>query len=134
VKQDEAMARSVAEYRELPLVYSCSGCSGAAQLANALAIRLDRARLAEMSCVAGVGGDVSALLRTARSGRRVVVLDGCRLHCAWQCLARHAIPATLHIDLSRAGIERRLHEDVPDAEAQRVWQNVVLPQMAGLRE
>ncbi|MBF3198252.1 zinc-binding protein, partial [Pseudomonas aeruginosa] len=42
----------------LPLVYACSGCSNVAQLANDLALRLDRARLAEMSCIAGVGGDV----------------------------------------------------------------------------
>ena len=30
-----------------PLVYSCSGCSNVAQLANTLAVRLDRAGLAE---------------------------------------------------------------------------------------
>jgi len=41
---------------DLPLVYSCSGCSSAAQLANQLAIRLDREGLAETSCIAGVGG------------------------------------------------------------------------------
>ena len=40
-----------------PLVYSCSGCSSAAQLANHVALRLDRAGVAEMSCIAGVGGD-----------------------------------------------------------------------------
>lgn len=41
----------------LPLVYACSGCSNVAQLANTIAVRLDRAGLAEMSCIAGVGGD-----------------------------------------------------------------------------
>lgn len=39
----------------LPIVYSCSGCSSAAQLANYLALRLDRSGSAEMSCIAGVG-------------------------------------------------------------------------------
>ena len=53
----------------LPLVYSCSGCSSAAQMANQLAIRLDREGLAEMSCIAGVGGGVPGLVKTARSGR-----------------------------------------------------------------
>ena len=42
-----------------PLVYSCSGCSSAAQLANHVALQLDRRGVAEMSCIAGVGGDVS---------------------------------------------------------------------------
>lgn len=41
----------------LPLVYSCSGCSSAAQMANHLAVQLDRTGLAEMSCIAGVGGN-----------------------------------------------------------------------------
>lgn len=132
----DATARTgaAAARRALPLAYSCSGCSSAAQLANTLAVRLDRARLADMSCVAGIGGDVPALLKAARCGRKIVVLDGCRLHCARQCLARHAIAADLHIDLSRAGIPRRLHEDVPAAEVQRVWASIVLPQMAQLRD
>jgi uncharacterized metal-binding protein len=60
----------------IPLVYSCSGCSSAAQTANAIAIGLDRRRVAEMSCIAGVGGDVPRLVRTATSGRPVVALDG----------------------------------------------------------
>lgn len=34
---------------QLPLVYSCSGCSSAAQMANYLAVSLDRRGLAEMS-------------------------------------------------------------------------------------
>jgi uncharacterized metal-binding protein len=45
-----------------PLVYSCSGCSSAAQMANYLAIQLDRLNLAEMSCIAGVGGNVKKLV------------------------------------------------------------------------
>ncbi|WP_435924161.1 putative zinc-binding protein [Paenibacillus sp. DYY-L-2] len=43
----------------LPLVYSCSGCSSAAQTANRIAIKMDREKIAEMSCIAGVGGDGS---------------------------------------------------------------------------
>src|SRR5690606_21354051 len=56
----------------LPLVYSCSGCSSAAQMANWLAVALDRRGLAEMSCIAGVGGDVPKLVRVATSGRPII--------------------------------------------------------------
>ena len=31
-----------------PLIYSCSGCSSAAQLANHVAVRLDRAGVADV--------------------------------------------------------------------------------------
>ncbi|GAB3320632.1 MULTISPECIES: putative zinc-binding protein [Haloplanus] len=56
-------------YDDLPLVYACSGCSSAARMANDLAVRLDHERLAEMSCIAGVGGDVEPLVATATADR-----------------------------------------------------------------
>ena len=74
-----------------PIVYSCSGCSSAAQLANHVALRLDRCGAAEMSCIAGVGGDVPHLMKTARSGRPIIALDGCPLVCVKSTLARHGI-------------------------------------------
>mgnify|MGYP000305313313 CR=1 FL=1 len=58
--------------KNLPLVYSCSGCSSAAQMANHVALRLDREGEAEMSCIAGVGGNVPHLVNIARSGRPIL--------------------------------------------------------------
>ncbi|TAN84191.1 MAG: zinc-binding protein [Gallionella sp.] len=130
--QGGAKSRPKPEYDALPLVYSCSGCSSAAQLANSLAVRLDRERLAEMSCIAGVGGNVQPLVRTAQSGRKVVVLDGCALHCAKRCLEQHGISASAHIDLSEAGVRKRFHKDATPEEDRRVWESVVLPEVARL--
>ena len=45
------------KHKEKPLVYSCSGCSSATQMANHIAVKLDRQGEAEMSCIAGVGGN-----------------------------------------------------------------------------
>lgn len=72
-----------------PLVYSCSGCSSAAQMANYIAVQLDRMDVAEMSCIAGVGGNVKSLVRTATSGRKIIVIDGCPLACSKACLSNH---------------------------------------------
>jgi uncharacterized metal-binding protein len=55
--------------RTRPLVYSCSGCSDAAQTANYYALKLTQEERAEMSCIAGVGGGVTALVKQAQSGR-----------------------------------------------------------------
>ena len=49
-------------HADKPLLYACSGCSSAAQMANHLAVKLDRDGAAEMSCIAGVGGDVPSLV------------------------------------------------------------------------
>ncbi len=105
----------------LPLVYSCSGCSSAAQMANHLAIQLDRRGLAEMSCIAGVGGDVPKLVRIARSGRPIVALDGCALACVKNCLARHEVTADRYHLLSDLGVRKRYGTDFDPEEAERVF-------------
>ena len=105
---------------QLPLVYSCSGCSSAAQMANYLAVSLDRRGLAEMSCIAGVGGDVPKLVRVAKSGRRIVAIDGCALACVRNCLARHGVaPSEYHL-LSDHGVRKRYRTDYDPEDAERV--------------
>ncbi len=106
---------------KLPLVYSCSGCSSAAQLANTLAVRLDRDREAEMSCIAGVGGDVPKLVKVATSGRPVLALDGCALACVRSCLGRHGVTPTQYVELQKHGVKKRYGENAPEAEAARLY-------------
>lgn len=103
------------------LVYSCSGCSSAAQTANAVAVRLDRSGVAEMSCIAGVGGDVTPLLRVAKSGRKINVIDGCPLQCAKNCLKRHGIFPDRHYDLSTYGVKKVQHGDFQDEHVDHIF-------------
>jgi uncharacterized metal-binding protein len=110
---------------KLPLVYSCSGASSAAQMANHIAVKLDRLQVAEMSCIAGVGGDVKPLVNTAKSGRPIIALDGCPLHCAAKILKRHGLEAAAHYDLSRLGVKKKLHEDFDPQEAARLLEQIV---------
>ncbi len=114
-------------YAQLPLVYACSGCSSAAQLSNQMALRLDHAVLAEMSCIAGVGAGVKPLARTAQSGRPILALDGCPLHCVRHALAQQGVQPTVHVDLSAHGVRKDLHRLPSSAESEAVWTTVVLP-------
>ena len=113
-----------------PLVYSCSGCSSAAQLANHVAVRLDREGVAEMSCIAGVGGDVPKLVKLARSGRPIIALDGCPLVCVKSTLARHGIAADRHYQLQQYGVKKRAHEDFDPVQAALVLEQVEADQQA----
>jgi len=106
--------------KTLPLVYSCSGCSSAAQMANHVALRLDRRGVAEMSCIAGVGGDVASLVKLAHSGRPIIVIDGCPLVCATKCLERHHITPDKHLQLQDYGVRKRLREDFDPAQAEQI--------------
>ncbi len=101
---------------QLPLVYSCSGCSSVAQLANDCALELDRAGRAQMSCISGVGGGVPSLQKLAQSGRPILALDGCALACVKACLSQAGITATVHLILNQEGARKRFHVDAQPEE------------------
>ena len=108
----------------LPLVYACSGCSSAAQLANHLAVRLDREGSAEMSCIAGVGGGVKPLVRTAQraaeTGRPILAIDGCPLGCVRASLGQIGVTATDELRLHELGVRKVQHGDFDPAQAEEL--------------
>ena len=107
-----------------PIIYSCSGSSSAAQMANYVAVKLDRSGEAEMSCIAGVGGNVKNLVRVATSGRKIIAVDGCPLACVKASLARHGVAATVHVQLAEMGVKKKQHEDFDKDEALKVIENI----------
>jgi uncharacterized metal-binding protein len=113
------------------LVYSCSGSSNVAQLANHIAVRLDRLGITEMSCIAGVGGDVRALVKKATAGRPVIAIDGCPLTCCEQVLAARGVEPARVIRLHELGLKKRQHVDF-DAEEREVVFRRVLEDLAPL--
>lgn len=117
-----------------PLVYSCSGCSSAAQMANQMAVQLDRERLAEMSCIAGVGGSIMGLVDTARSGRPILVLDGCVLACAKACLNREGVEPTTHVLLNELGVKKRMHAAFDADQARKIFAERIVPAARRLGE
>jgi uncharacterized metal-binding protein len=95
----------------LPLVYSCSGCSSAAQMANYVALCL--------------GGDVPSLVKLATSGRPVIAIDGCALRCVRNCLARHGVEPKMDVVLTDHGVKKRFHTEFDENEAVAVYRRIV---------
>ena len=93
-------------------------------MANYLAIKADRFQIAEMSCIAGVGGDVTALVRTAKSGREILTLDGCPLKCSVACLRRHGVQPTHSLVLSDFGVKKVVHQDFSQDQAEDIFAHV----------
>jgi len=91
----------------VPLIYACSGCSNVAQLANDVALHLDQSGKVEMSCISGVGGKVPALVRVAQSGRTIIAIDGCQLHCARACLEGVDVSPDHHVRLYDLDYKKR---------------------------
>lgn len=108
-----------------PIVYSCSGCSTAAQMANYVAIQLDRKDIAEMSCIAGVGGGVKSLVQKAKLAENIIALDGCPLRCVQQCLAKHGLKPNLHLVLTEMGVKKLQHEDFNKGLAEEILNQTI---------
>lgn len=106
---------------KIPLVYSCSGCSNIAQLANDVAVKMDREGVAEMSCIAGVGGNVKPLVKKAQSGRKIIAIDGCILQCAKSCLSNVGVNADVHYVLTDHGLKKEYHKDYDSENVNNIF-------------
>ena len=78
-----------------------------------------------MSCIAGVGGDVRALVRKATSGQPVVVIDGCPLGCSEAVLAARGITPARTVRLHERGLKKRRHTDFDDEQRELVFREVL---------
>lgn len=107
-----------------PLIYACSGCSNVAQLTNDVALTLDRSGVMQMSCIAGVGGNIKSIVRLAKSGRPILALDGCKLNCVKNSLALQQIVPTWHIELTQLGYKKQQQIDCDLADSYRLLQYI----------
>jgi uncharacterized metal-binding protein len=102
-------------------------------MANHLALTLYHEGRAEMSCIAGLGGDVPSLVRTAKKaaedGRPIVAIDGCALACVQHTLERHGITATVCHELQQYEVRKIKGQDFDPDEANEVLEQVILPSL-----
>ncbi|MFO7895572.1 MAG: putative zinc-binding protein [Candidatus Cloacimonadales bacterium] len=92
---------------EINLLFPCSGGADLGELADRVARRMAAAGLARISCLAGVGADISGFVVSARDADQVITIDGCPLRCAAKNLQNRDI-ATKSFVLSDLGYEKGL--------------------------
>lgn len=88
------------------IVYACSGCSDAGEIADHVARQLSREGAAQMSCLAGIGGRVKSLVMKAENAERILVVDGCPLNCAAHTLRLAGFKDFEHLELHKIGIRK----------------------------
>jgi uncharacterized metal-binding protein len=88
------------------VVYACSGSSDTGELADRIARQLAREGVAQMSCLAGIGGQVKSLLARAKAAERIMAIDGCPLACAWNTFERAGFSNVEHLKLHVIGFRK----------------------------
>ena len=120
---EEEMETTTPDSAPEVLVYACSGASNLGQLANEIALRLDRLGLAELACLTEVGvGDGGA---PDSNKRPVLAISGCTSGCCAVMLARHGIRATRSIVLAERGVAKAKHVLVDGEGKERVFGQVL---------
>jgi uncharacterized metal-binding protein len=105
-KLPSAQSAPISTARAPTVVYACSGCSDAGELADRTARGLAQAGLAKMSCLAGIGGRVKSLMKTAEGAQQILVIDGCPLNCARHTLELAGFKNFQHLELNRLGLRK----------------------------
>ena len=103
-------------------VYACSGASNLGQLANRIALRLDRLGLADLACATEVGAEDG---NGQASSRPVLAISGCTSACCAAMLARHGIDVSRSVILAERGIAKAKHVLVDDESSERVFGQVL---------
>jgi uncharacterized metal-binding protein len=88
------------------VVYACSGGSDTGELSDRIARQLAREGVAQMSCLAGIGGQVKSLVARAETAKRILVIDGCPLACARHTFERAGFSNVEHLKLHVIGFRK----------------------------
>lgn len=87
------------------LLYSCSGGADVGALADAVTRKLAQEGYGKISCLAGVGADISGFIASAENARLNITIDGCPLRCAAKNLQNQG-QISYSVVLSEIGFEK----------------------------
>jgi uncharacterized metal-binding protein len=106
------------------MILACSGGSNVGQLSNQAAVELTQEGFGKMFCLAGIGGQLSGFVQSARDVPEMVVIDGCSVGCAKACLDQAEVPVGNYLVLTDLGIEKNKDFNLRRDEIDRVKQAV----------
>lgn len=104
------------------MILACSGGSNIGQLSNQAAVELTGEGFGKMFCLAGIGGNLSGFVRSAKDVPQMVVIDGCQVGCARAIMEQAGVALRGHLVLTELGIEKNknlvpVRADIEQAKA-----------------
>jgi len=88
------------------LIFACSGAADVGELSDRAARELARQGHGNMFCLAGIGGRISGMVKSAEASTDILVIDGCKLDCAKKCLGEVGITGIAHVRITDQGFEK----------------------------
>jgi uncharacterized metal-binding protein len=99
------------------MIFACSGCADVGELADQAARKLTRDGAGKMFCLSGIGGRVSAILKSTEAAQSILAIDGCPLDCTKKTLELAGFIPTQHLRLNKLGFVKGNTEASTEAVA-----------------
>lgn len=85
------------------LIFSCSGAADVGELADKATRDMSKSCIGSMYCLAGIGGNVSGIIKSTESANKILVIDGCPVNCAKKTLEEKGFVSFKHLMLKDLG-------------------------------
>ncbi len=99
------MSENCCSNEGVKLIYACSGAADVGELADKAARKLRDDGFGRMTCITGVGADLSGYIESAKGAEKNITIDGCPTACAKKCLERIGVSPASFI-LSDMGFKK----------------------------
>jgi uncharacterized metal-binding protein len=108
-------------------IYSCSGASDVGCLTDAVARRLTKEGRAQMQCLVGIGGRIEFLMERAAANPNRLVIDGCDMNCAKQCMHQAGFDSFEYVNLAENGFVKGASpaDEANIAKAQKIIESKI---------
>ncbi|NIM13078.1 MAG: zinc-binding protein [Candidatus Aminicenantes bacterium] len=88
------------------LIFPCSGAADVGEISDRAARVMAARGQGKMFCLAGIGGNISGMIASARGADQVLVIDGCGVDCAKKTMEERGIDDYIHLRVTDLGMEK----------------------------
>lgn len=96
------------------LIFPCSGAADVGEISDRAARSMSAQGHGKMFCLAGIGGNISGMIASAKGADRVLVIDGCDLDCAKKTMEEKELHDFLHFRVTDLGMEKSKSPATPE--------------------
>ena len=88
------------------LIFACSGAADVGEIADHAARKMSKNGTGKMFCLAGIGGRISGIMKSAEAASDILAIDGCPLNCAKNTLAQAGFNNFRHLQIADLRLEK----------------------------
>lgn len=107
--------------KKVMIVYPCSGAADVGEIADRAARKVSKETCVKMSCLAGIGGNMSGFIESAKAAELVIVIDGCQVSCAKKTLETHGVKKFKHLIVTECGFTKG-KTDVTECNVGKIYE------------